>query len=79
MLLFIIQDTTAVFFHVSAVYCNFSYGNCQHVWEDNIKMDLQDVESGDMDWVEVAQDRDRLRALVNGSRWLRIGTGCGHL
>jgi hypothetical protein len=33
-------------------------------WEDNIKMDLQDVGWG-MDWIELAQDRDRCRALVN--------------
>ena len=33
-------------------------------WEDNIKMDLQEVE-GDGDWMELAQDRDRWRALVN--------------
>jgi hypothetical protein len=34
-------------------------------WEDNIKMDLQEVECGDMDWIGLAQDRDRWRALVN--------------
>ena len=28
-------------------------------WEDNIKMDLQEVGSGGMDWIELAQDRDR--------------------
>ena len=33
-------------------------------WEDNIKMDLQEVELGG-DWMELAQDRDRWRALVN--------------
>ena len=33
-------------------------------WEDNIKMDLQEVEGGG-DWMELAQDRDRWRALVN--------------
>jgi hypothetical protein len=32
-------------------------------WEDNIKMDLQEMGSGVMDWIEVAQDRDRWRAL----------------
>ena len=33
-------------------------------WEDNIKMDLQEVGGGG-DWIELAQDRDRWRALVN--------------
>jgi hypothetical protein len=34
-------------------------------WEDNIKMDLQEVGCGGMDWIELAHDRDRWRALVN--------------
>jgi hypothetical protein len=33
-------------------------------WEDNIKMYLQEVGCGGMDWIELAQDRDRWRALV---------------
>jgi hypothetical protein len=32
---------------------------------DNIKMDLQELEWGDMDWIDLAQDRDRWWALVN--------------
>jgi hypothetical protein len=34
-------------------------------WLDNIKMDLQEVGCGAVDWIELAQDRDRWRALVN--------------
>ena len=34
-------------------------------WEDNIKMNLRKVVYGGMDWIELAQDRDRWRALVN--------------
>jgi len=34
-------------------------------WEDNIKMDLQEVGCGSMDWIELAEDRDRWRTVVN--------------
>jgi hypothetical protein len=40
-------------------------GRPRHKWEDNIKMDLQEVGCGGMDWIDLAQDRDRCRALVN--------------
>ena len=33
-------------------------------WEDNIKMDLQEVGCGGMDWIELVQERDMWRALV---------------
>ena len=39
-------------------------GRIKRRWEDNIKMDLQEVGCGDVDWIELAQDRDRWRALV---------------
>jgi len=41
-------------------------------WEDNIKMDLQEVGRGGMDWIELAQDRDRWRALVSAVMNLRV-------
>ena len=34
-------------------------GRPSHRWEDNIKMDLQEVGCGGMDWINLAQDRDR--------------------
>ena len=40
--------------------------------EDNIKMDLQEVGVGCGDWMELAQDRDRWRALVSRVRNLRV-------
>jgi len=40
-------------------------GRPQHRWEDNIKMDLQEVGCGGMNWIELAQGRDRWQALVN--------------
>jgi len=40
-------------------------GKPRHRWEDNIKMDLQEVRCGGMDWIELAQDRDRWWAIVN--------------
>ena len=41
-------------------------------WEDNIKMDLQEVECEGMDWIEMAQDRDRWRAFVSEVMNLRV-------
>jgi len=43
---------------------NRPLGRPRRSWEDNIKMDLQEVECGGMDWIDLGQDRDRCQALV---------------
>ena len=47
-------------------------GRPRRMWEDNIRMDLQDVGGGLGDWVELAQDRDRWRTLVSTVMNLRV-------
>jgi hypothetical protein len=47
-------------------------------WEDNIKMDLQEMECGSMDWIELVQDRDRWRALVTALMHLRVSQNAGN-
>ena len=44
----------------------------RHRWEDNIKIDHPEVGGGRGDWMELAQDRDRWRALVGTVRDLRV-------
>jgi hypothetical protein len=41
-------------------------------WEDNIKINLQEIGVGHGDWMELAQDRDRWRALVGTVRNFRV-------
>ena len=41
-------------------------------WVDNIRMDLQEVGGGYMDWIGLAQDRDRWRTLVSAVMNLRV-------
>jgi transcription termination factor 2 len=40
-------------------------GRPRHRWQDNKKMDLGEIEFGDVDWINLAQDRDRWRAVVS--------------
>ena len=47
-------------------------GKPRRRWEDNSKMDLQEVGFGVMDWIDLAQDRDRRRALVIAVMNLRV-------
>ena len=47
-------------------------GRPRRRWEDNIKMDVQEVGCGGMDWIELTHDRDRWRVLVNAVMNLRV-------
>jgi hypothetical protein len=49
-----------------------SLGRPRHRWEDNIKMDLQEVGGGRGDWMKLAEDRDGWRALVGTVRNIRV-------
>jgi hypothetical protein len=46
-------------------------------WEDNIKMDLQEMGGACRDWMELAQDRDKWQALVGMVISLRVPKKCG--
>jgi hypothetical protein len=47
-------------------------GRPRHRWEYNVQIDLQEVGCGDMDWIDLAQDRDRWRALVHAVMNVRV-------
>jgi hypothetical protein len=47
-------------------------GRPRRRWEDNIKIDVQEVGGGRGDWIELAQDRDRWRALVSTVKNLKV-------
>ena len=47
-------------------------GKPRRRWEDNVKMDLQEVGFGGLEWIELAQDRDMWRVLVNTVMNLRV-------
>jgi len=48
------------------------FGRLRRRWDDNNKMDLQEVGCGGMDWIELTVDRDRWQALVNAVMNLRV-------
>ena len=49
-----------------------SFGILRRRWENNIKMDLQAVGCEGVDWIELAQDMDRWRTLMNAAMKLRV-------
>jgi hypothetical protein len=54
-------------------------GRPRRRWVDNIRMDLGEVGWSDMDWIDLAQDRNRWRALVNSVLNLRVPWNAGKL
>jgi hypothetical protein len=54
-------------------------GRPRRRWVDNIRMDLLEAGWGDVDWIGLAQDRDRWRALVNSVLDLRVPRNAGKL
>ena len=48
------------------------FGRHRHKWKDNIKVDLQDVACGGMDWIDMAKDGDRWRGSLNEVMNLRV-------
>ena len=51
---------------------NRTLGRPRLRWEDNIKMDVKEVGCEGMDWIDLAQDRDRCRTLVNAVMNVRV-------
>jgi hypothetical protein len=54
-------------------------GRLRHRWEANNMADLKELGCGDMDWIELAQDGDRWRALMNDVMNLRVPQNAGNL
>ena len=54
------------------------FGRPRRRWDDNIKMDIQEVGCGGMDWIELAKKRDRWPAFVNAEMTLRVAQNAGN-
>jgi hypothetical protein len=69
-----IEDDTKISIrkYVSTQGLRRPLGRPRRRWEDNIKMDLQEVGWDDVAWIDMAQDRDRWRAVVNAVMNLRV-------
>jgi hypothetical protein len=63
------------FYQKTAIFLNYdveNLGRQRRRWVDNIKMDLTEIGWDGMDWIELAQDRDQWRTLVNTVMDLRV-------
>jgi hypothetical protein len=54
------------------MFSNIKLGRPRRTWVDNIKIDLREIECDGMDWIDLAQDGDQWRALVNTVMFLRV-------
>jgi ribosomal protein S2 len=54
------------------------FGRPRRRWEDNIKLYIQEVRCGNMDWIELAQDMERWGALVNALMNFRVPRNAGN-
>jgi len=58
--------------YIYIIYYIYIMGRPRRRWVDNIRMDLQEVGCGYMDWIGLGQDRDRWRTLVSAVMNLRV-------
>jgi hypothetical protein len=72
LLSIIAKQQLSEFYFISGLEGRRPLGKPRRRWEDNIRMDLREIEFGDVDWIHLAQDRDRWRALVNTKMNLRV-------
>jgi hypothetical protein len=72
MLTFLALKGSTYIYDISKLEGKRPLGRPRRRWEDNIKMDVQEVGGGRGDWMELAQDRDRWRALVSTVENLRV-------
>jgi hypothetical protein len=66
------EKQTAYRISVGKVEGKRPLGRPRRKWKNNIEIHLREIGCGDMDWIDLAQDRDRWRALVNTVMNLRV-------
>jgi hypothetical protein len=52
------------------------FGRTRHKWEDNIRLDIEEVGYGGMGWIDLVQDRDKWWELVNAAMTLQVFIKC---